>query len=121
MTSGDSAGIGNSLVSSITSIPSLMKTLLLPNNNHPVKSRIFHLSIIGRIISSNHTIGNWLIYMCKAVDPIITHRGVYFLKKISEDKDENALVPSTRQLQFAGTQLTLASHTTLYYKVSQLD
>ena len=78
--SGDSAGISNSLVSSIASILSLMKTLLLLKNNYHVKSCVFHLSIIGRIISSKHTIGNRLIHMREAVDPIVVRRGFYFLK-----------------------------------------
>lgn len=61
--SGDSAWISNSLVSSVASIPSLMKTLLLLNDNDPVKARVFNLSIIRRAISSKYTIGNWLVYM----------------------------------------------------------
>ena len=119
VTSGDSAGIGNSLVSSIASIPSLMETLLLLNNNYPVESRVFHLSIVGRIISSKHTIGNCFVHIREAVDPTIAHRGVNFVKILSEDKE--ALIPSTRQLQFAETQLTPAARAALYYKAYQLN
>lgn len=55
VTSGDSAWIVNALVSTI---PSFMKTL---NDNDPVKSQSFHLSIVRRVISSWYTIGNWLV------------------------------------------------------------
>eukprot|EP00585_Thalassiosira_rotula_P008332 CAMPEP_0196150896 /NCGR_PEP_ID=MMETSP0910-20130528/32606_1 /TAXON_ID=49265 /ORGANISM="Thalassiosira rotula, Strain GSO102" /LENGTH=1125 /DNA_ID=CAMNT_0041414131 /DNA_START=36 /DNA_END=3413 /DNA_ORIENTATION=- len=121
VTSGDSAWIGNTLVSSIALIPSLMKTLLLLNDNDPVKSRVFNLSIVRRVISSKYTIGNWLVYMLEAVDPIVARRGVDFLEILSEDEDENALIPSTKRVRFAGTQLEPAARAALYYKVSKLD
>jgi spore maturation protein SpmB len=120
-TSGDLAWIGNSIVSSVASIPSLMKTLLLLNDNDPAKSRVFHLSVIRRAISSKYTIGNWLVYMLEAVDPIVARRGVDYLEILSEDEDENALIPSTKRVRFAGTQLSPASRAALYYKVSRLD
>jgi len=121
VTSGDSAWIGNSLVSTVASIPSLMKTLLLLNDSDPVKSRVFHLSIVRRVISSRYTVGNWLVYMLEAVDPVVARRGVDFLEILSEDEDENALIPSTRRVRFAGTQLAPAARAALYYKVSKLD
>ena len=117
----DSAWIGNMLVSTVASIPSLMKTLLLLNDNDPVKSRVFHLSIVRRAISSKYTIGNWLVYMLEAVDPIVARRGVDFLEILSEDEDENALIPSTKRVRFAGTQLSPTARAALYYKVSKLD
>ncbi|KAL7548489.1 hypothetical protein ACHAWF_011771 [Thalassiosira exigua] len=121
VTSGDSAWIGKSLVSSIASIPSLMKTLLLLNDADPAKSRVFHLSIVRRAISSKYTVGNWLVYMLEAIDPIVARRGVDYLEILSEDEDENALIPSTRRVRYAGTQLSPAARASLYYKVSRLD
>ena len=88
--------IGNSLASFIASNPSLMKTFLPLNGNYPIKSRVFHLSIVGSIISSKHTIGNRLVYMREAVNPIVALWGVYFLEILSEDKDENELILSMR-------------------------
>ncbi|EED91493.1 predicted protein [Thalassiosira pseudonana CCMP1335] len=120
-TSGDFAWIGNSLVSAIASIPSFMKTLLLLNDSDPVKARVFNLSIVRRAISSKYTIGNWLVYMLEAVDPIVARRGVDYLEILSEDEDENALIPSTKRVRFAGTQLAPAQRAALYYKVSRLD
>eukprot|EP00804_Cyclotella_cryptica_P027256 CCRYP_014370-RA/>CCRYP_014370-RA protein AED:0.00 eAED:0.00 QI:0/0/0/1/0/0.5/2/0/1025 len=120
-TSGDLAWIGNSIVSAVASIPSLMKTLLLLNDNDPVKSRVFNLSVVRRAISSKYTIGNWLVYMLEAVDPIVARRGVDYLEILSEDEDENALIPSTKRVRFAGTQLSPQSRAALYYKVSRLD
>ena len=117
----DTSWISNSLVSSIASIPSLMKTLLLLNDNDPVKSRVFNLSIIRRVISSRYTIGNWLVYMLEAVDPIVARRGVDYLEILSEDEDENALIPSTKRVRYAGTQLSPLARAALYYKVSKLD
>jgi hypothetical protein len=119
--SGDSAWIANSLVSSVASIPSFMKTLLLLNDSDPVKARVFNLSIVRRAISSKHTIGNWLVYMLEAVDPIVARRGVDYLEILSEDEDENALIPSTKRVRFAGTQLSPSDRAALYYKVSKLD
>jgi len=121
VTSGDSAWIGNSLVSTIATIPSFMKTLLLLNDNDPVKARVFNLSIVRRVISSRYTVGNWLVYMLEAVDPIVARRGVDYLEILSEDEDENSLIPSTKRVRFAGTQLTPVARAALYYKVSQLD
>lgn len=120
-TSGDLAWIGNSIVSSVASIPSFMKTLLLLNDSDPVKSRVFNLSVVRRAISSKYTIGNWLVYMLEAVDPIVARRGVDYLEILSEDEDENALIPSTKRVRFAGTQLSPANRAALYYKVSRLD
>jgi len=120
-TSGDSAWIGNSLVSAIATIPSFMKTLLLLNDHDPVKARVFNLSIVRRAISSKYTIGNWLVYMLEAVDPIVARRGVDYLEILSEDEDENALIPSTKRVRFAGTQLSPQQRAALYYKVSKLD
>ncbi|KAK1741874.1 hypothetical protein QTG54_007447 [Skeletonema marinoi] len=119
--SGDSQWIANSLVSSVASIPSLMKTLLLLNDSDPVKARVFNLSIIRRAISSKYTIGNWLVYMLEAVDPVVARRGVDYLEILSEDEDENALIPSTKRVRFAGTQLSPSQRAALYYKVSKLD
>jgi hypothetical protein len=119
--SGDAAWICNTLVSSIASIPSFMKTLLLLSDYDPVKSRVFHLSIVRRVISSRHAIGNWLVYMLEAVDPVVARRGVDYLEILSEDEDENALIPSTRRVRYAGTQLSPAGRAALYYKVSKLD
>ena len=119
--SGDAAWICNTLVSSIASIPSFMKTLLLLSDYDPVKSRVFHLSIVRRVISSRHAIGNWLVYMLEAVDPIVARRGVDYLEILSEDEDENALIPSTRRVRYAGTQLSPTGRAALYYKVSKLD
>ena len=119
--SGDSKWIANSLVSSVASIPSLMKTLLLLNDSDPVKARVFNLSIIRRAISSKYTIGNWLVYMLEAVDPVVARRGVDYLEILSEDEDENALIPSTKRVRFAGTQLSPSQRAALYYKVSKLD
>jgi len=121
VTSADSSWIGNSLVSTIASIPSFMKTLLLLNDNDPVKARVFNLSIVRRVISSRYTIGNWLVYMLEAVDPIVARRGVDYLEILSEDEDENALIPSTKRVRFAGTQLAPPERAALYYKVSKLD
>ena len=121
VTSGDHNWIGNSLVSHLASIPSFMKTLLLLNDNDPVKARVFNLSIVRRVISSKYTIGNWLVYMLEAVDPIVARRGVDYLEILSEDEDENALIPSTKRVRFAGTQLSPAARAALYYKVSKLD
>jgi len=121
LTTGDSSWIGNSLVSSIATIPSFMKTLLLLSDNDPVKSRVFNLSIVRRVISSKYTIGNWLVYMLEAVDPIVARRGVDYLEILSEDEDENILIPSTKRVRFAGTQLTPMARAALYYKVSKLD
>lgn len=120
-TSGDLAWIGNSIVSAVACIPSLMKTLLLLNDNDPVKSRIFNLSVVRRAISSKYTIGNWLVYMLEAVDPVVARRGVDYLEILSEDEDENALIPSTKRVRFAGTQLSPINRAALYYKVSRLD
>jgi hypothetical protein len=120
-TSGDLAWIGNSIVSAVASIPSLMKTLLLLNDNDPVKSRVFNLSVVRRAISSKYTIGNWIVYMLEAVDPIVARRGVDYLEILSEDEDENTLIPSTKRVRFAGTQLSPAARAGLYYKVSRLD
>lgn len=120
-TSGDLAWIGNSIVSSVASIPSFMKTLLLLNDNDPVKSRVFNLSVVRRAISSKYTIGNWLVYMLEAVDPVVARRGVDYLEILSEDEDENALIPSTKRMRFAGTQLSPANRAALYFKVSRLD
>ena len=119
--SGDSAWIANSLVSSVASIPSLMKTLLLLNDSDPVKSRVFNLSIVRRVISSKYSVGNWLVYMLEAVDPVVARRGVDYLEILSEDEDENALIPSTKRVRFAGTQLSPSQRAALYYKVSKLD
>ena len=121
MMSGDSEWIANSLVSSVASIPSLMKTLLLLNDSDPVKARVFNLSIVRRAISSKYTIGNWLVYMLEAVDPVVARRGVDYLEILSEDEDENALIPSTKRVRFAGTQLSPSQRAALYYKVSRLD
>ena len=121
LTTGDSTWIGNSLVSSIATIPSFMKTLLLLSDNDPVKSRVFNLTIVRRVISSKYAIGNWLVYMLEAVDPIVARRGVDYLEILSEDEDENALIPSTKRVRFAGTQLSPMARAGLYYKVSQLD
>jgi hypothetical protein len=120
-TSGDLAWIGSSIVSSVASIPSFMKTLLLLNDNDPAKARVFNLTIVRRAISSKYTIGNWLVYMLEAVDPIVARRGVDYLEILSEDEDENILIPSTKRMRFAGTQLSPASRAALYYKVSRLD
>jgi len=119
--SGASEWIANYLVSSVASIPSLMKTLLLLNDSDPVKARVFNLSIIRRAISSKYTIGNWLVYMLEAVDPVVARRGVDYLEILSEDEDENALIPSTKRMRFAGTQLSPSQRAALYYKVSKLD
>ncbi len=119
--SGDSDWIAKSLVSSVASIPSLMKTLLLLNDSDPVKARVFSLSIVRRAISSKYTIGNWLVYMLEAVDPVVARRGVDYLEILSEDEDENALIPSTKRVRFAGTQLSPSQRAALYYKVSRLD
>lgn len=119
--SGDSEWIANSLVSSVASIPSLMKTLLLLNDSDPVKARVFNLSIIRRAISSKYTVGNWLVYLLEAVDPVVARRGVDYLEILSEDEDENALIPSTKRVRFAGTQLSPSQRAALYYKVSKLD
>lgn len=121
LTSGDSSWIGNTLVSAVASIPSFMKTLLLLNDEDPVKYRVFNLSIVRRVISSKYTIGNWLVYMLEAVDPIVARRGVDYLEILSEDEDENALIPSTKRMRFAGTQLSPIERAALYYKVSKLD
>ena len=118
---GDSEWIANSLVSSVASIPSLMKTLLLLNDSDPVKARVFNLSIIRRAISSKYTVGNWLVYLLEAVDPVVARRGVDYLEILSEDEDENALIPSTKRVRFAGTQLSPSQRAALYYKVSKLD
>lgn len=98
-----------------------MKTLLLLSDNDPVKSRVFNLTIVRRVISSKYTIGNWLVYMLEAVDPIVARRGVDYLEILSEDEDENTLIPSTKRVRFAGTQLSPVARAGLYYKVSQLD
>ena len=119
--SGDSEWIAKMLVSSVASIPSLMKTLLLLNDSDPVKARVFNLSIIRRAISSKYTVGNWLVYMLEAVDPVVARRGVDYLEILSEDEDENALIPSTKRVRFAGTQLSPSQRAALYYKVSKLD
>ena len=121
LTSGDSSWIGNTLVAAVASIPSFMKTLLLLNDADPVKYRVFNLSIVRRVISSKYTIGNWLVYMLEAVDPIVARRGVDYLEILSEDEDENTLIPSTKRMRFAGTQLTPVQRAALYYKVSKLD
>ena len=120
-TDGDLGWIGNSIVSHVASIPSFMKTLLLLNDKDPAKARVFHLSIVRRAISSKYTIGNWLVYMLEAVDPIVARRGVDYLEILSEDEDENALIPSTKRVRFAGSQLTPSQRAGLYYKVSRLD
>ena len=73
------------------------------------------------MISSKYTIGNWLVYMLEAVDPIVARRGVDYLEILSEDEDENTLIPSTKRMRFAGTQLTPVQRAALYYKVSKLD
>jgi hypothetical protein len=57
----------------------------------------------------------------KAVDPIVARRGVDYLEILSEDEDENALIPSTKRMRFAGTQLSPSQRAALYYKVSRLD
>jgi hypothetical protein len=121
VTAGDAAWIGNTLVSSIASIPSLMKTLLLLSDRDPAKSRVFHLSIVRRVMSSRHAIGNWLVFMLEAVDPAVARRGVDYLEILSEDEDENALIPSTKRVRYAGTQLSPSARAALYYKVSKLD
>ena len=61
------------------------------------------------------------MYMLEAVDPIVARRGVDYLEILSEDEDENALIPSTKRVRFAGTQLSPAARAALYYKVSKLD
>ncbi len=66
-----------------------------------------------QVISSRHTVGNWLVYMLEADDFVVVRRGVEFLEILSEDEDENALIPSTKHARFAGA--------VLYYKVSKLD
>ena len=121
VTSGDSAWIGTSLVAAVAAIPSFLKTLLLLNDDDPAKARVFRLSIVRRVISSRDAVGNWIVYMLEAVDPVVARRGVDFLEILSEDEDENALIPSTRRVRFAGTQLAPAARAALYYEVSRLD
>lgn len=67
VTAGNVAWICNTLVLSIALIPSLMKTVLLQSNHDPVKLRVFLLSIVRHVISSQHSIGNWLVSMWQLV------------------------------------------------------
>jgi len=45
----------------------------------------------------------------------------YEVLQYYEDEDENALIPSTRRVRYAGTQLSPSARAALYYKVSKLD
>lgn len=114
--------IAKTLVSAVSSIPSLMKTLLLLEDTDPAKQRLFNLTIVKRMIYNPHTIGNWLVYMLEAIDGDVADRGVQFLEMLSSNPETKDYYGGTTVKGFPNKGVpTEEQRLRLYKKVSRLD
>ena len=76
------AMIHTRLVERIASIPNLMKTLLLIEEEEE-RTRVFDLPIIRSIMLSKRAMGPWFTYMLRSDARIVTHRAVEYLGLLS--------------------------------------
>ena len=82
-----SKSIKNNIIKIVASIPNLIKTLLLIENDQD-RNLIFDLPIIREIIFHEKSIGRWLVFMLRSNDRGISKRAVNYLKLISGENDD---------------------------------
>ena len=70
------------LVERIASIPNLMKTLLLIEEEEE-RIRVFELPVIRSVMLSKRAMGPWFTYMLRSDSRIVTHRAVEYLGLLS--------------------------------------
>jgi len=75
------------LVERIASIPNLMKTLLLVEEEEE-RTRIFDLPIIRSVMLSRCAMGPWFTYMLRSDTRIVTHRAIEYLGLLSNVSGE---------------------------------
>jgi len=76
------------LIDMIASISSLIKTLLLIDNDN-VRSHVLLYSIVRNAIDSKKLIGSWLTFMLQSPVKIVSHRAVDYLRLLSNAAEED--------------------------------
>lgn len=96
------------LVERIASVPNLIKTLLLLENEEE-RSRVFDLPIVGAVMLSKRSMGPWFTYMLRSDTRIVSHRAVAYLGLLSNVSAE-----------FNQQQLTHRGSTYLTHKTDEV-
>ena len=83
-----SSDVRRRLIERVASIPNLIKTLLLIEDESE-RSSVFGLSIVRGVMLSGRSMGPWFTWMLRSENGLVSKRAVQYLGLLSDVSDES--------------------------------